>query len=196
MNAFNRIVMILLLILGLVVSLIVTLTPMSTLAFLIRFLETTRVGLEAMYNTNPLIFMVAQAGIAVAVVLVFGTLLALEVRRGRPAVVQVTTTEGGRANILLDSVAMRLAYHLDQLADVISVTPHVRGKGNVVHVDLDVETSPDVDVPMKTQEILHVTREVIEERMGLQLGRVDVRIRHAPYPKETGDPTLIGSAQQ
>lgn len=196
MNAFNRTVMILLIILALVASLIATLAPFNTLTFLVDFLQTVRVGLEAMYNNNPFIFMMGQAGIAIAVTLILITLLVLEVRRGQPATVQVVTPEGGRANILLDSVAMRLAYHLDQLADVISVTPRVRAKGNVVHVDLDVETSPDVEVPMKTQEILHVTREVIEERMGLQLGQVNVRIRHAPYADEESAPRLIGSAQQ
>ena len=196
MNVFNRVVMIVLILLAMVGLLILTAAPLSTLAVLIQFLETARVGLEAMYASGPLIFVAAQVAIGLAIVLIFGTLLGLEVRRGRPAMVQVTTAEGGRANVLLDSVAMRLAYHLDQLADVISVTPHVRAKGNVVYVDLDVETSPDVEVPMKTQEILHVTREVIEERMGLKLGRAEIRIRHAPYPAERGGPTVVDSTQR
>ena len=46
---------------------------------------------------------------------------------------------------------------------------------------LDLETRPEVDVPMKTDEVVGVAREVITERMGLQLGRIDVRINHAPY---------------
>lgn len=196
MNVFNRIVMIILIILALVSTLVAAVIPFATLQFLERTLETVRVGLEAMYNSGPLVFMLAQIAAALAAVLIFGTLLVLEIRRGRPATVQVVTPEGGKANILLDSVGMRLSYHLDQLAEVISVTPRVRAKGNVVNVELDVETSPDVDVPMKTQEILHVTREVIEDRMGLKLGRAEVRIRHAPYPKETGAPTVIGSGQQ
>jgi len=37
---------------------------------------------------------------------------------------------------------------------------------------------------MKTEEVLQVTREVIVERMGLKLGKVQVKIKHAPYPKE------------
>ncbi len=196
MNVFNRIVMIILIILALVTTLVAAVVPFATLQFLTRTLETVRVGLEAMYNSGPLIFMLAQIAVALAAVLIFGTLLVLEIRRGRPATVQVVTAEGGKADILLDSVAMRLSYHLDQLAEVISVTPRVRAKGNVVNVELEVETSPDVDVPMKTQEILHVTREVIEDRMGLKLGRAEVRIRHAPYPTETGVPTVIGSGQQ
>ena len=51
-------------------------------------------------------------------------------------------------------------------------------------IDLLLETSPDIDVPMKTEEVLQVTREVVAERMGLKLGKVQVKIKHAPYPKE------------
>ena len=46
---------------------------------------------------------------------------------------------------------------------------------------------------MKTEEIMHVIREVIEERMGLRLGRAEVRIRHAPYPEEMNQNTITGS---
>jgi len=38
---------------------------------------------------------------------------------------------------------------------------------------------------MKTDEVVGVTREVITERMGLQLGKVEVRIKHAPYQEGT-----------
>ena len=51
-------------------------------------------------------------------------------------------------------------------------------------IDLMLETSPDVDVPMKTEEVIEVTREVVGERMGLKLGKVAVKIKHAPYPRE------------
>ncbi len=196
MNIFNRVVMIILIILTLVASLLTVSLPFLVIDTLIQFLTTVRVGLERMYESGPFVFLLVQIIIAIALVLVLGTLLVLEVRRGRPAVVEVVTAEGGKANVLVDSVAMRLSYHLDQLADVISVKPRVRGKGNVVHVDLEVETSPDVQVPMKTQEILHVTREVVEERMGLKLGRVNVHLRHAPYPKDAETPAFIGAQEQ
>jgi hypothetical protein len=34
---------------------------------------------------------------------------------------------------------------------------------------------------MKTEEVIAVTQEVVEDRMGLHLGKLDVRIRHAPF---------------
>jgi hypothetical protein len=36
---------------------------------------------------------------------------------------------------------------------------------------------------MKTDEVIAVAREVVEEQMGLQLGKVHVRIQHAAYPE-------------
>jgi uncharacterized alkaline shock family protein YloU len=92
--------------------------------------------------------------------------------------------EGGEARITIDSVEQRLAYNIDQLPDVIHVTPRVTGRSRGVDVDLLLETSPEVDIPMKTEEVLQVTREAIVERMGLKLGKVQIKIKHAPYPKE------------
>jgi hypothetical protein len=53
-----------------------------------------------------------------------------------------------------------------------------------VDVRLEIETAPDVDVPMKTDEVVEVARDIIEQDMGLRLGKLDVRIRHAPFEEE------------
>ena len=81
-------------------------------------------------------------------------------------------------------MAKRLAWHIDQLADVISVTPEVTAVGRAVNVMVNLETRPEIDVPMKTDEVVGVVKEVVTERMGLQLGKVQVRIKHAPYQEE------------
>jgi hypothetical protein len=70
------------------------------------------------------------------------------------------------------------------LPDVVKVSPRINGRSRGVDVDLILETSPDIDVPMKTEEVIEVTREIIVERMGLKLGKVQVKIKHAPYPRE------------
>jgi hypothetical protein len=101
-------------------------------------------------------------------------------RRG----VRIHTREGGSAELDTTSVARRLAWHLDQLAEVITVIPDVKARGSSVDVRLEVETAPDVDVPMKTDEVVEVTRDIIEQDMGLRLGKLDVRIRHAPFEEE------------
>ena len=37
---------------------------------------------------------------------------------------------------------------------------------------------------IQRDEVVAVTREVITERMGMQLGKVEVRIKHVPYQDE------------
>jgi hypothetical protein len=111
-------------------------------------------------------------------------LLWLELRKPRKKTIRVQQVAGGEASISVDSIGQRLAYNIDQLPDVIKVSPRITSRTRGVDVELVLETSPDVDVPMKTEEVLQVTREVIEERMGLKLGKVEVKIKHAPYPKE------------
>jgi hypothetical protein len=64
------------------------------------------------------------------------------------------------------------------------VNSHIRGRTRGVDIDLMLETSPDIDVPMKTEEVLELTREVVGERMGLKLGKVQINLKHAPYPKQ------------
>ena len=62
------------------------------------------------------------------------------------------------------------------------MTPQVRTRGSAVDVQLDLQTSPDVDIPMKTDEVIALTRDVIQAQMGLQVNKIKVNIEHAPYP--------------
>ena len=81
-------------------------------------------------------------------------------------------------------MARRLQWHLDQVADVITVVPSVRSRGGSVDIRLEIETAPDIDIPMKTDEVVDVTRDIIEQDMGLRLGKLDVHMRCAPFEPE------------
>ncbi|MBK6430954.1 MAG: hypothetical protein WAW03_11760 [Anaerolineae bacterium] len=134
---------------------------------------------QAYYDFGPQ-FRLGQVLVVVAAALVLIPFIWLQVRRTRPATVRVQTNSGA-ATLTADSVMRRLAWHLDQLADVVGVTSEVKAHGTSVDIKLSVRTTPDIEVPMKTEEILAVTREVVEQRMGLRLGKVEVQIDHAPY---------------
>lgn len=136
---------------------------------------------QAANNTN---FIIGQIAVAVSSVLLFGALILLELWPRRRRGVRIHTREGGSAELDANSVARRLAWHLDQLAEVITVLPEVKARGSSVDVRLEIETAPDVDVPMKTDEVVEVARDIIEQDMGLRLGKLDVRIRHAPFEEE------------
>jgi hypothetical protein len=114
-----------------------------------------------------------------------GALLWLEVRRPRTKTIKVQKVSGGEAELTTDSIASRLEYNIDQLADVNKVKPTISSGRKGVLVDLELETSPEIEVPMKTEEVQELTKDIIENRMGLKLDTVRVVIRHAPYPKAT-----------
>lgn len=192
MNVFNRVLVALLSVAGLAAGIALALFPLSFLLWLEQWAGWTYDVLLAVWTANPQLFYVGQAAAIVAVVLVFGTLLLLEIWPRGQRTVLVLNEKGQRAELELSSVVMRLQHHLEQLADVVEAKPRVRAKGRTVHVQVEAMTSPDVDVPMKTQEILDLVREVVEQRMGLRLGRAFVHVKHAPYPAIRGEARVIG----
>ncbi len=184
MNVFNRVVTILLLLLLLGLAAVTAVFPMEVMAFLQRGLTLITGFLQTLQSAGFWLFLVSRALFLIVAVVVFGMLLWAEVRPAYRQTVRVHTEGGSQAEVTTDSVARRLAWQIDQLADVISVEPQVTPRGHTVDVFLDVQTSPDVDVPMKTDEIVNCAREVIGERMGLQPGKIQLRITHAPYQDE------------
>ena len=108
-------------------------------------------------------------------------LLWAEVRRRKTPVVKIKSASGGEATVTAELVERRLAWHLDQLAEVVSATAAIRPRGSAVDVKVALETSPDVDIPMKTEEVIAVARDVIGTQMGLRVNKTEVQITHAPY---------------
>ena len=137
--------------------------------------------MTTLQSQQPLLYALGRVGLAVLGIVVVLPLLWQQVKPRRPKAVRVVTESGSQAAVTTDAVARRLAWHIDQLADVVSVEPTVTGGRGGVNVKLHVQTRPEIDVPMKTDEIVAVAREVVTERMGLQLGKIQVNIDHAPY---------------
>ena len=79
------------------------------------------------------------------------------------------------------AVARRLKYSIDRLDEVVDVAPVLTAKGSGVDVLLNVRTSPQIDVPMKDAEIKQVTRQVLEEQVGLEIKRLRVNIDHSDF---------------
>ncbi len=185
MNAFNRLIVILLLLLIIVAVAVVMIVPQQTLRLIAVTFDWLAQGAGDYINSSDRLLF-AGGRVLAGGILVFAciVLLWLELRRPRKKAIRAQKLAGGDALIATDSIEQRLAYNIDQLPDVIRVSPRITGRARGVDIDLLLETSPDIDIPMKTEEVLEVTREVITERMGLKLGKVQVKIKHAPYPKE------------
>lgn len=181
MNIFNRIVSLLLLSALLTLVVLLAVFPMESLRTAQNGLSLTSSFLERAQTDALWLFTAVRVLAVVLAVVLFALLLWGELRPRRPRAVRIHTESGSQASVTTESVAKRLTWHIDQLADVISVTPQVNASGKAVNVVLHLETRPEIDVPMKTEEVVAVAREVITERMGLQLGKIDVRIKHAAY---------------
>jgi uncharacterized alkaline shock family protein YloU len=108
-------------------------------------------------------------------------LIWLEIRRRRPGALRVQGIGGGEAELTVDSVARRLERDISRIDGVTYIEPRVTGGRRGVEVEFDLETDPEVDVPTKTEEICQVTREALEDSMGLKLRNVKVHLRHAPF---------------
>lgn len=181
MNIFNRILAILVLIVLLALVIWLAVFPLETLRAAQNGLSALSNFLENAQTDILWLFTLVRVLAVVLALVVFGLLLWVEVIPRRPRAVRIHTESGSQASVTTESVARRLAWHVDQLADVITVTPEVTAAGRAVNVVLNLETRPEIDVPMKTDEVVAVAREIIADRMGLQIGKIDVRIKHAPY---------------
>ncbi len=185
MNVFNRLVMIVLLVVSMIVLPVVLVLVPARPEMVVIIGQQGLNRLAAMSGQNQLLFILGGASLAVLIFVVCGLLLWLELRRPRGKVVTIHKVSGNAAKVTTDSIARRLEYNIDQLADVISVKPKVAARGKGVQVQLNVETGPEIDVPAKTEEISKVAREVIEERMGLRLaGKIEIHVKHVPYSKD------------
>ena len=185
MNVFNRLVMIVLLVVSMIVLPVVLVLVPARPEIVTIIGQQSLSWLTAIGGQNQLRLILTGTLLAVLTFVFCGLLLWLELRRPRRKAVRVRKVSGDEAKVTTDSIARRLEYNIDQLAEVISVKPKITAKGKGVHVRLNVETGPEIDVPAKTEEISKVAREVIEEGMGLKLaGKLEINIKHAPYPKD------------
>jgi uncharacterized alkaline shock family protein YloU len=182
-NAFNRVVVIILLLAMMVISAIFFIVPVPLMEVVIAFLEQLEQTLIGM--TGPARLLRVGGGLLLAffIWVCCAALLWLEVRRPRAKTIKVEKVSGGEAMLTTDSIADRLEYNIDQLADVIKVKSTISEGRKGVVVDLELETSPEIEVPMKTEEVQQLTQDIIENRMGLKLDTVRVVIQHAPYSK-------------
>ena len=189
MNAFNRIAMILLILVAFVVLTIGLAVPVETLTVIKAVVDNT---LHTLGRIKPEFILPYRALLVLCMVLLdvlLIGLLVLEVRGPARHTIRVQKVGSGIVAVTTEALAERLQYHLDQLADVISVKVQVTARGGSVDLDLNDRTGADVNVPEKDTQVLEVARQVVEDKMGLKLARKPrVYIHSAPYPSIAARP--------
>ena len=183
MNVFNRIVMIVLILLSLAAAVVLA-------VFNVAALDAVRLYVDALQQAlfvdqYYLIFLAALGVWALLMVILF----VLEVHRPRYKTVRIKS-KGGKARLGIDSVAQSLEYRIDELAGVRKVQPKIVSRGRDVEVTIGLDTSPSVNVPVLTDQIIDLCHDIVEGQLGVKIrGKVTVNVKHEPYPRGTMPPT-------
>jgi len=179
MNAFNRVVFVLSILLLIALLIVTAVVPFTVLERLIYTLQQADSVLQARWPWSYLVFL----AVVIVLVLLAIFLLWLEVRPRAKKTLMVRTISGTQAEVSTASVQQALQQRISQLPDVFKVRPTVSGKGGGVDVLLELETPAEIDIPAKVDEVSQAARDVVETRMGLSVSKVKVMLKHGPYGK-------------
>jgi hypothetical protein len=184
MNVFNRIVVIVAILVGLSLLMLALTFPVSVIQFAQGAKEWVDIVAQGMldrvYYTS---FVIAS----VVVIVILLLLLWMEVRRPRSRMVRIRSKGNGDAHLSIQSVVQGLEYRIDELPGVRKVQPRIVSRGGDVEVTLQLDTSPTVNNARLAEQVAALCQQIIETQLGLKLrGRVRLSIYHEPYPQGTG----------
>lgn len=134
---------------------------------------------------NAFLVQTICVGLAVLVLLIALLMLFLELQRPSVKRLRVPQVTEGQVQVTTDAIINRLEHTILQIADITRVKPYIVSarKGSVVDLALEVEANPNVNVPQKTQEVIAAANQVLEQQMGLKVGKVQVELHHPKGPK-------------
>lgn len=187
MNIFNRVVVVLTLLVLIVLVTATAVIPHIVLVDAGNWLSGWGNYLDAQIAPGWRL----AGGIAVALIfdLIALVLLYLELRPRRKRYIRVQQVRGGMATIETDSIIQQLKYKLDPMPGVLEVAPKVNAKRDKVQAKVDVEVSAGVNVPERAAQLMNVVQSVLVDDLGLQVyGKPEVRIKVA---KPTGRPPVM-----
>ncbi len=190
MNLVNRVLIIMELLAAMALSILLIVLTLFNPAAIRQTLDPVVSALmPSPGNPAPVIFV----GILFLVFAFSVLLLILELYRPGPSRLRLQSIQGAEVLVTADAVTQQLEYTLDALTDVIRVKPRVAtgGKNHALDVFVELWTTADVDLQAKTQEIMGVTHQVIEDKLGLKVGKVQIKIDQVKSPNKTKKPTLV-----
>jgi len=179
-NIFNRIVMVVLLLVLIVLVALMLIRPDIVSDAATRSVNYVTEGIRDNWFYQWFLL------IGGAVLLLLLVLLVLELRKPRRKLVRIKTQEGGTARMDISSVAQSIENRVDELAGVRKVKTRITSRGKNVDVAVDLDTSPSVNIPVLTDQIIALTHDIVEGQLGIQIHRRPViNIKHEPYPRGT-----------
>ncbi len=181
MNLINRLFIILELIVVIVLSAISIVLLLLSRPTLQRLLEPT---LQTLSSEAPNPAQVICVGILTLLLALAILLLLLEYPRSTSRRLRIQSVQGAEVLMTSDAITQQLEYALDALTNVIKVRAQVvsAGKDRGVDVFIELWTTADTDVKGKTEEAAGVARQVVEDKLGLKVGRVQIKLDQMKLP--------------
>lgn len=201
MNLINRTIVVMLLLFGLALSCV-------SIFAIIFFRQNVAAGLQTSLNAfgSPELGVTQLfcAGVALIGFVIALLLLYLELMPSGKQRMHLKSIQGADVLMSSDAITAQLQYALDPLPGVIKAEPKVfKGKGDAVDILVDLTTTPDVDVKKKTDEVMDITRTILEGGLGLRVGKVQIKLEQMKAPKKPTPntpaldlPRLISSKQE
>ncbi len=188
MNRFNRVIIIVELVLAMALMPIVVVMLMSLSPALVDTWAAMAGGLLR----GPTALYTQTIGIAVAVLIfvIAIVVLVLEIQRPGLSGLRVQQVSAGQVQVTAVAITQRLQNEILAIPEVTKAKSHVTAaKKGTVDLFLQIETTPDVNIPEKTQEIIQAAKQLTEEKIGLKLGKVQVQVDHSRHSKGPAHPT-------
>ena len=192
MNFFNRMAMVVLLVVFIVAVVAFSLQPRLVVDLLVANLTSLRTGMDQGLD------LFTQIGLAVGglIVAAGGFVLLLAELRPKPRQsVVVSDISGGRAELSNDSVAMRIKRTAEAVEGIREASPAVKSRGKAIDILLALVTEPDIDIPEKTQEVMQAVRAESETKMGVPVKNLRVTVKHGGKELHFSNP-LAGLTQR
>lgn len=186
MNVLNRLILVLLFLALIVFSCVGIFVILFSRNALVGVTEPT---LRSLSDPNANFTQLLCIGVLILVFAAAILFLYLELMPSGRQRMKLKSIKGVDVIVSVDAITTQLVYALDALPGVIRVVPHVHsGKGDAVDVMLDMTTTADVDVQSKTQQVMGATRQVLEDNLGLKVGKVQIRMDQMKLPKKDSVP--------
>ena len=168
MNTFNRVVLVILVLLAMVLCSLTLVVPLATLQTVAQGAESLAEGLA---RIRPVVRVPAGILLALILDLIGILLIVLEVRRPAAKAIRVEQTTGGHVTLTVASISDQVKAELRQLPEILQAKPKVSSRRKGVLVEVDARIAAEERVPDKADRIVAAIQRVVEEKMGLRLAR-------------------------
>ena len=149
------------------------------------------------HNSTPAKLIVTFGGLIfimlAAIVIVF------EVAPPDTGSVRVRRVGAGQASIATEEIVQRLEEELRNVSHLTGVQAKVLARGRKAEVQLDLSVGSDADLTATSEEACRIARELVEQRMGVELDcspKAQIHYRELRVARPAGPPPGTPSAAQ